>query len=427
MTNVQRAAWGLCVAAALVSTRDAHAQPLACIAEGTPAERVAEQIIATAGAMPQAANVDDRWDRTATDGDNLSRGEPITLTWAVVADGTRIIPAISGESTDDSDLRAYLADHYGSEVVWQGHIQDALDGWSTGPGITFVHETEDDGVRLNRRRGVLGVRADIRIGGHDIDGNRGTVAYAFFPSDGGDMVIDTNDSYNTTLGRLKNVVAHEAGHAIGLGHVCPTDATKLMEPIVSTSFSGPQFDDLLGAHRNYGDVEEENDGVGQAADLGLAIDTTTDVTSLALDGQNDDDWFALPTGTRSEVSIALAPAGNAYLFATESDGDCSGVSTSTFDPRETQDLNLAIYDFDGTTLLASADATTAGGSESITDLRVSSFGGFFQVSGSGINDAQVYEIEITLVPEPATFALQGVAVGAVGMLTLRARRRDSSA
>ncbi|MCP4037119.1 MAG: hypothetical protein GY733_09305, partial [bacterium] len=98
-----------------------------------------------------------------------------------------------------------------------------------------------------------------------------------------------------------------------------------------------------------------------------------------------------------------------------------------FDPRETQDLNLAIYDFDGTTLLASADATTAGGSESITDLRVSSFGGFFQVSGSGINDAQVYEIEITLVPEPATFALQGVAVGAVGMLTLRARRRDSSA
>lgn len=431
MTSAARA--GRCLAAglllAVVSVGTPRAEPLACIAEGTPAEKIAERIMASAQALPQAASVSDIWTRTATDGNNLVRGEPITLTWSVVPDGTAIDAAIpsAGESSDPSDLRAYLDLYYGNENLWRGFIQDALDGWSQGPGIRFVYESNDDGVKLNTSRGILGVRGDIRLGGHSIDGDYGTVAYAFFPTSGGDMVIDTADTFNTSLLPFQNVVAHEIGHALGLGHVCPINATKLMEPIISTSYSGPQFDDLLGAHRNYGDVEEENDVAAEASDVGLTVDSTTDLTDVALDGTGDDDWFVVPAGTRSEVSIAVDPAGSQYQLGATSTSDCSGVSTPLFDPRDIQDLSVAVYDFDGSTSLASADATSTGGSEILSDVRLSSFGGFVRVSGGGIDDAQRYDLEITLVPEPSQKSLAAAAVGTVVGLAVWTRRRDSRA
>lgn len=411
-------------AAGLVASTTSGAQPLACIAEGTPADRVAARIAAAAQAGPQAASAVERWTRTATNGSGIARGEPVTLTWSVVPDGTGIGDVFSDESTDPSNLEAFLTANFGAEEIWLGLIQAALDGWSGGPGMTFVYEPNDDGRVLSGGKGVLGVRADIRIGGHDIDGDFGTVAYAFFPNGGGDMVIDTNDSFNANTASFTNVLAHEGGHAIGLGHTCPVDQSKLMEPVITTGFSGPQFDDLLGAHRNYGDVKEENDVVGEAADIGLAIDTTTQVDQLALDGNGDDDWFVIPPGSLTEIALDLDPAGTIYDFGSTSAGDCGDVSISPFDPTRVQDMSVAVIDFDGTTTLASADATAAGGSESLSEVRLSKFGGFIRVSGAGIDDSQVYELGVTLVPEPAPGLLKATALLGLALLARRQRARE---
>lgn len=380
---------------------------------------------ASAQAEPQAANVAERWTRTATDGSRIVRGEPITVTWSVVPDGTKIDGTL-GEPSAKSKLRAFLNENFESKTVWIDLIQQALDGWSTGPGITFAYERKDDGIDLSGGRGKLGVRGDIRIGGHPIDGDLGTVAYAFFPNGGGDIVIDTRDSFNTTRARFSNVVSHEAGHAIGLGHTCPLDNTKLMEPTITTIFSGPQFDDLLGAHRNYGDLEEENDVAGEAANLGLAIDSTTIDNRLALDGILDDDWFVIPAGSLTEITVDLAPAGTTYPFGTLSEGTCPGEPLPDFDPTLIQDLAVAIVDSDGTTTIASADVTAAGGSESLADVRLSRFGGFIRVSGGGIDDTQAYELEITLVPEPTPTLLRAAALLGLGILTRRRQQRTQT-
>ena len=65
------------------------------------------------------------------------------------------------------------------------------------------------------------------------------------------MVVDTSDSFflqtrEDSL-RLRNVLAHELGHGVGLSHVRPVTQTKLLEPFATTAFDGPQHDDIGGA------------------------------------------------------------------------------------------------------------------------------------------------------------------------------------
>jgi hypothetical protein len=416
------------IATAFLFAANAAAQIAVCHADGTPAERVAAQIVAAANAgRPQAANVSSGWNQTATNGSGLVRGMPITLTWSVIPDGTPInaTAEIAGESSDNSNLVTYLntAAELGSQNVWQDTIQTSLNAWSNGPGIAFVHEPNDDGVRLGPNPGVLGVRGDIRIGGHDIDGDANVVAYSFFPNSG-DIVIDTADFFSTSLLRFRNVIAHEAGHAIGMGHVCPINQTKIMEPTISTAFSGPQFDDLLGAHRNYGDLNEDNGLFSNASDEGFAVDTTVNVNDLALDGDGDDDWFLLPTGTLTELSVTLNPAGTPYTVGNPTAaGSCTGASIATFDPTLVQDLRIDVIDFDHQTTIATANATGLGGGESVTNIRMSKLGGFIRVAGAGDDDVQRYELEVTLVPEPSRTLLTAIAVIATATIHQRRRRQ----
>ena len=136
---------------------------------------------------------------------------------------------VSGETADGSSLVAFLNGIYGTvtadtnytDEVWFPHFQSSFDRWSELTGITYVYAAYDDGANLTSfaslAPGVLGLRADVRIGGHGIDGNSGVVAYNVYP-DNGEMVIDTPDSfYNTTSNnsfRLRNTIMHESGHGI---------------------------------------------------------------------------------------------------------------------------------------------------------------------------------------------------------------------
>ena len=159
-----------------------------------------------------------RWTTTATNGSGLTQGTPTTLTWSIVPDATPI-PALGGintESSAGSDLVAYLGGIYGvstndmnyTDEPWFAHFQSVFSRWSQLTGINYVYSAADDGAAFTNTTanpGVLGVRGDVRIGGHYIDGNSNVLAYNFFPNHG-DMVIDTGDNFfaDSTINNSNN-------------------------------------------------------------------------------------------------------------------------------------------------------------------------------------------------------------------------------
>jgi hypothetical protein len=285
-----------------------------------------------------------RWDSTATDGSTGSAGDPITITWSVVPDGTW---ADGGAS----DLVAVFTAAWGGDG-WMTIIRDAFDRWGAVTGVTYV-EVADDGADMPNNPGVLGVRGDVRIGGRWIDGPSNVLAYDYYP-DLGDMVLDTGDIdfyTDPTAGyaNLLNVVMHEHGHGLGLGHVLPEDCTKLMEAYVCdpTAFIGAQDDDIRGGMRNYGDPYENNDNNTEPADLGTVTDTLL-VENLSIDNGNTDvDWY-LVTLTNTSITVEVDPIGSTYLLGRP------GTATNPVSTDSVCDPDIDLYDATGTTLLASA-------------------------------------------------------------------------
>jgi hypothetical protein len=337
----------------------------------------------------------DRWTSTATNPSTGSSGNPVTLTWGLVADGLSI-SGYAGEPASPSNLQARLNTLYGSSSTWLPVFQQVFDRWSQLTGITFVYVTYDDGAAFQSSNGFLNVRPDIRIAGHPIDGAGGILAYNFYPSGGGDMVIDTADltggGYMTNLSnnsrRLRNVVSHEVGHGIGMAHVIPVDQTKLMEPNVSTAFDGPQFDDILGVQRLYGDPFEKsgrNETAGTATTLGaMPLGSSTLVQQVTVGVGSDADFFRINLATDRRVSLNLLPEGSPYL-----QGPQNGTATN-FDPSSQADLRFDVFASNGTTLLASVNATAAGASEAISLLDLPAGDFFVRVAGTG--NAQMYRL-----------------------------------
>jgi hypothetical protein len=176
--------------------------PAICFAPGTPAGTMQKALedVATyyerhslSSDSLRKMQVESRWSYTATDGYVSSQGTPITLTWSIVPDGTPIGSGY-GEPAAPSNLRSYLNGIYGNINTWLPVFQQVFDRWSQLTGVTYVFEPNDDGSTLVSLAGQLGVRADIRIGGHFIDGNFNVLAYNYYPNNG-DMIIDTGDSY----------------------------------------------------------------------------------------------------------------------------------------------------------------------------------------------------------------------------------------
>ena len=194
------------------------------------------------------------------------------------------------------------------------------------------------------------MRGDIRIAGHFIDGQSGsnTLAYNFFPNIG-DMVIDTGNttfyanSANNFV-RTRNVLAHEHGHGLGIGHVCPVIRGadgRLMEPFINSAFDGPQFDDILAVQRGYGDALEKNggnDSADVAEDLGFladnvlmqigadAVDNRVDPSEsdfISIDDDSDVDYYRFTVDQGASVTLDLIPRGPTYLAGPQVDGVCT--------------------------------------------------------------------------------------------------------
>ncbi|MBL8820660.1 MAG: pre-peptidase C-terminal domain-containing protein, partial [Planctomyces sp.] len=366
-----------------------------------------------------------RWSGTSMTGAGLGQGDATTVSWTIVRDGTPI-PAIGypgSESADDSNLVAFLDGLYGTvtpdgnpqNAEWFPLFQSSFDRWSELGGITFVYTSYDDGVPFSAvgsaYPGVWGGRADVRIGGHRIDGPSGIIAYNFLPNNG-EMVIDTDETYYDNTGsnslRLRNTIMHEAGHGFGLEHIISSTNGFLMRPGATSSFDGPQFDDILGLQRHYGDRYEKGNGNNTSAnavtlgtltagstlsvgtDAGLASVTVSQTDFVSIDDELDVDFYKFTVSAATTISVDLAPKGPTYTFGPQ------GGSESSFNATSQSDLSLQLIGTNGSTILASANSTGLGGNESIANFSLPAAGTYYvRVGGATTNKIQMYRLDVS--------------------------------
>jgi len=369
---------------------------------------------------------------TSTSSGTSGIGRPATLTWSVVPDNTQL-PTGLGEPVSNSNLIDFLDGiHHGgnrpggadlTQRNWWQLMNSVFERWDEVSGITFNYEPNDDGSKLGTISGVLGTRGDHRIGGHSIDGQTSPtfLAYNFFPNNS-DMVIDTDEvnrwgNATNNYRLFRNMMAHEIAHGFGLNHVEPGNRSKLMEPNLARGFDGPQFDDILGAQRLYGDANEEGSGnetyltatmlgsiqPGQTISIGTdAVDSAVSLGEtdfVSIDDNSDVDYFRFSIAGPQIVDFTLTPLGPTYQEGPNAN------SLSSFDASAQSDLTLALYDSNGTSLLEFSNDTGLGLNETIDDYLFSTPGDYF-VRVRGINnEAQFFQLDIVSVPEPSSWLL----------------------
>jgi hypothetical protein len=263
-----------------------------------------------------------------------------------------------------------------------------------------------------------------------MDGSGSTLAYAYFP-DYGDIVFDTGEtsffsSPANNFVAFRNTLSHEVGHALGLDHVESSSARLLMEPIIDTSFDGPQLDDIRGIQGVYGDANEKSFGglgngvAARATSLGaitpgstrtIGADATgaqavspaeTDFVSIA--NAADFDYYSFSVPALSSLSATLTPLGGIFNQAAQ------GEQQSSFNASARNDLLLSIFAPDGTTALTTANATGAGGVEAIEALPLAAAGEYLaRVAGSNAS-VQLYQLQLAVTsaaPPSADFDEDG--------------------
>lgn len=350
-----------------------------------------------------------RWGETATDGYTGLQGSPVTLTWSLVPDGT-LVPSSRHGAAGNSDLVAFLDRMYGPRERWFPLLEQTFARWTDASGIRFVHEPADDGAELGSARGVLGVRGDIRLSGQALDPDGSALAYADYPDDG-DVVFDTDNDYYRNRKRrwlrFRNVLAHEIGHALGLGHVCPDDGTKLMERYGSCAYDGPQYDEVRGARFLYGDALEGNDGAARATPLNVASGSAR-VRDAAISWSGDRDTYAIDVPPGSFANVRVRPRGRRYPVAPVTEDRCDGPFERA-DTRAARALSVAVLDADGHTVLGISPAIPRGETVALRDVQLAPGGGvqFVEVSGDLSDAVQEYDLSVRLArrgdkprPEP---------------------------
>ena len=375
----------------------------------------------------QAADIVNRWTATQFDGGNIQRGDPITLFWSIVPDGQAY------ERSNNSDLIEYLDDGWNvpqadrtsllNNRPWWSVMKSAYDQYNRVSGLRMHYRPEQNA--LGQSTGLVG---DIRIGGEVIDGDPGGVlADNVFPN-GGDMRIDTSRDGNgipsgthSAEAPLRNLISHESGHGVGLGHVEISGADAVLEGGLQSHFFGLQFDDIYGFNRNYGDPREKNggnDALATSFDLGTfapgmsvslgtdAVDSTVeefDDDWLGIDGTSDEDWFKLNFSRTAVADVSVKPIGPTYQL-----------SGQTFDAASQSDLWFEIYDANGA-LIRSIDNAELGMAEA-AESHVFLGGGdyFLRVLGSDDKN-QFYQLDVDNVGFPELLLTVNRDTGAIHM------------
>ncbi len=313
-----------------------------------------------------------------------SFGSPVDLTYSFPADGI----TMDAGSGNPNVLHADLNIHFGNETVWKGLFRQAFDQWEEYTGNTYTEVSDNNSFwgASGPQHGGSG-RGDIRIWSRSIDGGSNTLAFNFFPGSGvgGDMVLDSAENWSSgpsiNYRFFRNVITHENGHGMGLAHVCTDAANRmLMNPFATTSFDGPQQDDIRGMQRLYGDYSEPNNTNGVATDLGF-FDPMDTANLFGLSVFNsDDDFYAMTVGGSSLVNVTVTPVGDTYEMAPQA-GNGSCPSGPDFNAMDQHNLRVRVLTGGGAEL-AMADDNPVGLPESLEDVSLPGGGTFYIVVDS---------------------------------------------
>lgn len=386
----------------------------ACYAPGTPPEVMAlYNRYMQVGPGPLAYFLSGRW--------SGGQGNPRNLTWSFVPDGTLILAAIPGEVTLPSEIFSRMDTLFFEDTaLWTGLFEQSFARWGELTGLSFTRVTVpgqlwDDGAAWGSS-GSAGLRGDIRISMKNIDGGSRVLAYNYFPSNG-DMVLDRSENWGSGFNNwrfLRNVIMHEHGHGLGEFHVCSSNTRQLMEPFISTSFDGPQHDDMRGAQRHYGDPFEPDNNAASATDLGTLTAASPLTTPpvpppnigsnpansalMSIDAPNEQDWFLFSVDeTTSILTVSAIPRGFSYDSSPQlANGNCS--SGNSVNSEAAANLDIELYDSDGVTLLASAAASGAGTTETLSNFDLTGPADYFvRIFASGsVGTTQLYDVNLSI-------------------------------
>jgi hypothetical protein len=306
-----------------------------------------------------------------------------------------------------------------TQQPWFHILSDSFGRWAQLGGVDYVYEPHDDGVFHPSSNGQLGVRGDIRLAGFNIDGANGTLAFTYVPTGGSDMAIDTGDATffkvpTTNYINLRNTVMHELGHSFGLNHVSSTTSNLLMEPIIDTSFDGPQLDEVRGIQYYFGDVNEKSNnkqgngtpalatGLGSIASgstksIGTSANVPTQAISatatdfVSISNASDVDFYSFTVAQPSLLGGTLTPLGGTF---TQGDAD-AGQTPTSFNATARSNLALTIFGSNGTSILATADANPAGGIESLSNLVLPAAGTYYARVTGADDTIQLYQLSLS--------------------------------
>lgn len=396
------------------------AQVAACFAPGTPPEvvdLVHRMIYDVENNDPERYNITGRWSGTS--------GSPRALTWSFVPDGVTI-PSGVGEPSAPSDLFASMDAKFaasGGRTTWVNRFQQCFDRWAQLGGVSYTRITVggndwDDGAAWGSA-GSAGLRGDVRISMKPIDGSSNILAYNNFPSSGGDMVLDSAENWasgpSATIANrfLRNVVAHEHGHGLGILHVCPATSTKLMEPFLATNYDGPRHDDIRALQRHYGDKFEDNNSVGAASNLGVVVDGSpltvgtvpppvtltapANSSTLSIDADGENDYYRFTVNVPVTATITVTPVGETYFSDSQSGSSCP-TATNSINSLTVADLNLQVIDSNGVTVLATAASQPLGVAESVVDVSLPAAGDYYirVYEGNTFSQSQLYLLSVAV-------------------------------
>lgn len=348
-------------------------------------------------------------------------GEGSEISYSFVPDGTfvpRMFPS-DPSNGDTSVLFQRMDELFGDGDVmtddtglWKPLFRQAFDTWERATGNTFV-EVPDDGESYPAAAGGAG-RGDIRISMREIDGVAGLLAYNNFPATGGDLLLDADENWANPFNdflRLRNIVTHELGHAIGVLHICPAGGDWLMEPFLNLNFDGPQSEDIRGAQSMYGDRFEPNDTPAEPASLitpnpnvsdpQLQLNTAQTYEDLGTLFSSDNDYFEIGVPPGGTISCTITPTGETFSQAPQLETGFCGIPTQT-SSLIVHDLAFEILPSGGGAPLITVNDAGIAGPESLTDF-VLEDGGLYLIRvfvNSTLrgteNEVQLYDMQVLL-------------------------------
>lgn len=361
------------------------------------------------------------------------QGSPRALTWSFVPDGLNIPNGI-GEGAATSRLFSRMDSQFASQggrATWIGRFEQVFNRWAELSGLSYTRVTApgvdwDDGASWGTAGGAQ--RGDVRISCKPIDGGSGVLAYNSFPSGGGDMVMDSGESWGSSSQQnrfMRNTVAHEHGHGLGFEHVCPINNTKLMEPFLSTSFDGPRQDEIRAVQRFYGDDNEDNNTPLTATDLGtiasvpsstvygttpapVAGSADPNSANFSIDANGEMDYYKVGVDGPLIAQFTVTPVGSSYVDAPQT-SNCNQTSPIV-DALRQANLALNVYQSDGLTELHQASAADPGMPEAVSNVLVSDSDG-----GNAFVYVRVYETDT-----PSQAQLYRLTINAVSRPTMSA-------